>query len=63
MSPNARVYFVHVDMTDEQRAANRARFPETAKVMDEYRAAFGGFRLIWAEEDGVVIRAKKETCE
>lgn len=42
-------------MTDE-RAANRAAFPETARFMDAWRAVFGpGVRLVWAVEDGKSI--------
>ena len=38
---------------DEERAANRAAFPLTAEIMDEFRRVFGpGIRLVWARENG-----------
>lgn len=46
---------------EEQRAANRAAMPETAKIVDEYRRVFGdGVRLVWAEENGKLVGQKPE---
>jgi hypothetical protein len=42
-----------------KRAGNRAAFPETAKIVDLFRAEFGdGVQLIYAEENGATIGKK-----
>lgn len=42
-----------------ERTANRDAFPETAKIVDEFRRVFGlEVRLIWAEENGRQIGKK-----
>lgn len=39
-----------------QREANRARMPETAKILDDFRRAFGpGVKLRWARENGIEV--------
>lgn len=44
---------------DAQAAANRALMPETARIVDAYRAAFGKkVRVIWAEEGGRTVGAR-----
>lgn len=41
---------------DAQAAANRALMPETARIVDAHRAAFGkNVRVIWAEEGGRTV--------
>lgn len=41
---------------DEERSANRASFPEAARVVDEFRAVFGpGVKLVWWQENGKTI--------
>lgn len=48
-------------MSEQQRADNRAAFPLTADLLDEWRSVFGpGVRLLWAEEDGKTIGKKPE---
>lgn len=48
-------------MKDETRAANRAQFPKTAAIVDEFREHFGtDVRLVWAEEDGRVIGRRSQ---
>lgn len=48
-------------MSDEKRAANRAQFPKTAVIVDEFREVFGpGVKLLWAEESGQVIGRRHE---
>lgn len=41
---------------EEERAANRAAFPEAARIVDEFRSVFGpGVRLVWWKESGQTI--------
>lgn len=36
-----------------KKAGNRSRFPETARVVDQFRAVFGPeVRCVWCEENG-----------
>lgn len=47
-----------------QRQANRESFPQTAKIVDEFRSVFGpGIRLLWAEEDGRTIGKRPEQAD
>ena len=34
---------------------NRKRFPETAKIVDEFRRVFGDVKVKWAVENGKSI--------
>lgn len=41
---------------DDERATNRASFPEAARVVDEFRSVFGqGAKLLWWQENGKTI--------
>lgn len=41
---------------EEERSANRARFPEAARAVDEFRSVFGkGVKLVWWQENGKTI--------
>jgi hypothetical protein len=41
---------------DEERSANRAAFPEAARIVDELRSVFGpGVKLLWWKENGQAI--------
>lgn len=49
----------------EQARRNRARMPETARVIDEFRGVFGPMtRTVYAEEGGHVVGRKRppERC-
>ena len=41
----------------EQKTSNREQFPETARIVDEFRRVFGADQvgLIWAVEGGKMI--------
>lgn len=46
---------------DEQRKKNREAMPETAKIVDDFRALFGeDTKLVYAEENGKVVRSKDD---
>jgi len=51
-------------LSADVKASNRAEFPETAKIVDRFRAVFGpGVRLIWAEENGKTIGKVPESVQ
>lgn len=47
-------------MTDAARAKNRANFPVSAALLDEFRKHFGdGVKLVYAKENGLEIGEKR----
>lgn len=41
---------------EEEAKRNRERMPETAALVDAWRAVFGpGLRLLWARENGIEV--------
>jgi hypothetical protein len=46
---------------ERERAANRARMPETARYLDELRAVFGKVKVLWAVEGDHAVGTPPES--